>query len=283
MKHTVFTFLFSAKYLVFLVLAGAGVLLLTLRKSGKGSRAAVLAAAFLLLGGVAGLVFPVLARPLGLHPSPMCAVTKLIGVVWLRGFFPPPMVAALIAIVLLSLAGKKLFCGWACPLGAAQELLYLIPGIKKLKNIPFRITNSVRAVLMGVFLAALFAFGIITYDYFNGFEALHWQASLSAGAVALVIAAASLFYYRPYCYLVCPIGLLSWALERFSLLQVRLDKEACSDCKACLDAAPCPSLAPLMEGKTGWLPDCTSCGLCLKECPTEALRFGPPKPSSAYN
>ena len=35
-------------------------------------------------------------------------------------------------ITALSLLGRKFFCGWACPLGAFQELAYLVPAPLKL-------------------------------------------------------------------------------------------------------------------------------------------------------
>jgi len=159
-----------------------------------------------------------------------------------------------------------------------QELLYLIPGIKKLKNLPFWITNTVRAALFAVFLVGLLAFGVMTYDYINGFEMFHWEPTAHLVTVILVIAAASLFYYRPYCYLVCPIGLLSWVLERAALLGVRIDKGRCKDCSACLKLSPCPSIEKLVKGDSPWLPDCTSCGYCVAKCPKRALRFGLPKP-----
>jgi polyferredoxin len=118
-------------------------------------------------------------------------------------------------------------------------------------------------------------YGVYLYEGINAFELLHWElnyfgVSLGIGLLLLV----SLFYYRPYCYLVCPIGLASWVLERFSFVGIRFHQDRCTSCHACLKASPCPALEPLIEGKKGWIADCTSCGLCMIPCPEKALTFG---------
>jgi hypothetical protein len=126
------------KYLVYYALAALGLLFLFRRLTGRWARAAAQLLAFVLLGGVIGLLIPALKNPLGMHPSPMCSLTKLPGFVMQEGFWPPPLVAMLVLILILSLVGKKLFCGWGCPLGALQELCYLIPGLKKVATaVPF--------------------------------------------------------------------------------------------------------------------------------------------------
>ncbi len=267
--------LLSLKFLVYLVLALAGLIILVRGKALKTSRLVALGGSFFLLGGVVGLLVTALKGPLGMHPSPMCALTKLIGFGYLKGTFPVPLVVMLIVIVVLSLVARKLFCGWICPLGALQELLYMIPGVPKLRNLSFRVTNSVRTALFAAYFVGLFGFGIILYEQFsiNGFETLHWQLTLGLGLLLAAIVAGSLFYYRPYCYLVCPIGLMSWVLERFTLLGLRLNRERCTDCRLCAAKAPCPAMEAILDERTV-VPDCTSCGLCIPICPENALSYG---------
>jgi len=277
MTPNFFSLVFSAKHIVFFLLAGAGLAMLVQRKTGKPWRFGALAASFLLLGGVAVLVVPSLSGPLGLHPSPMCNLNKLIAFAWLKGRFPPALVAGLAVMLFLSVIARKLFCGWVCPLGSGQELLYMIPGVKKLGNLPFRASNAVRVLLFLAFLVGLLCFGVITYDSFNGFEALHWKFAPGAIAVGSAILLASLFYYRPYCYLVCPLGLVTWLVEPLAILRVRVDKSACDGCKACLQQVPCPALAELVAHGSGWTADCCSCGLCLSTCPKGAVVFGAEK------
>jgi polyferredoxin len=268
---------FALKYLVYYALVVAGLGLLFSRRVRHWNRHAVLLLAFVLLGGVVVVVVPALDEGLGMHPSPMCSLTRLLEAGILHGVYPQMMLVSLAVILALSVLGKKLFCGWACPLGALQELLYGIPGVKKAPNLPFAFTNWIRTYLFAVCLAGLVFCGSYLYGPINAFELLHWRSGYTEVVLGLgLLGLAALFYYRPYCYLVCPIGWVSWILERFAILRLRFHKDRCSSCHACLEAAPCPSLQALVEERKGWLPDCTSCGLCIPPCPKGALTFGLP-------
>ena len=262
------------KYLLYYLFVAAGLSLLFKGRVRRGIRNFILFAAFVLLGGIVVLLIPSLDRALGMHPSPLCSLGRLMQMAILRGVYPQVLMVSLGVMLVLSLIGKKLFCGWACPLGALQELFYSLHWIKKAPNLPFQLTNWIRTYLFAAFVLGLVLFGVYLYGSINAFELMHWQldyfeVSLGLGLLLLV----SLFYYRPYCYAICPIGLATWVLERFSFLGIRFSKDRCTSCRACLKAAPCPALEPLLEERKGWLPDCTSCGLCVNACPEGALNF----------
>jgi polyferredoxin len=76
---------------------------------------------------------------MGLHPSPVCAITKPFLFLSDGGGVPTIFLTILVFISVFSIAGNKVFCGWACPIGAVQELFNQIPLLKRLKVIlPFR-------------------------------------------------------------------------------------------------------------------------------------------------
>lgn len=278
--------LLSPKFLLFAGFAVAGLLLLRsgrLAQVGRLGRALVLLLCFFLLGGVVGLLVPAWRDSLGLHPSPMCAIGRFLQVLAWQHQFAPFLALNLGVITVLSLLGRKLFCGWACPLGALQELAYLVPAPLKLPALPFRFTNTVRVYFFTVFLVGLVVFEVYVYGGVNAFELLHWENEYAATVLGLGgLLLASWFYFRPYCHLVCPVGLFTWLLEPFAWQRLRVEKQHCRDCGACLKRAPCAALEKMIAGERGLQPDCYSCGLCLKSCPRHALHFDGRRPARGF-
>jgi polyferredoxin len=88
----------------------------------------------------------------------------------------------------------------------------------------------------------------------------------------LTVAFAFLFY-RPFCYLVCPIGLLTNLVEQVGLFRVVLKKPPCNDCGVCTTNSPCPTVPEILKG-SAYRPDCFSCTSCINSCPSKSLEFG---------
>jgi polyferredoxin len=263
---------FSWKYLAILLFAAAGWFLLSRNRAFRRRRLWFQGLAFLLLGGLLGLFVPWAARAFALHPSPVCAVTKGTAFAVFQGGLAVPMAALVAVAVVFTLVGAKAFCGWACPLGAVQELVYNIPGIRKLR-LPFRWTNGVRVAVFLAFLAVLLGWKLIIYDYFNPFESLHWTGLgrvLVWGPIAVFVLA-SLWFFRPFCATLCPLGLVSWLFERASLGRVRVGPD-CNQCGTCLETVHCQALPALIE-RARVTPDCHGCGNCQGQCAMDAIRF----------
>ncbi len=236
-------------------------------------RLVILGVVFSLFGILPALPLGNFVPGMGLHPSPVCAVTKPFLFLSAGGGVPVIFITILAFIAVFSIIGNKLFCGWACPIGAIQELFNELPLNKKFKiTLPFRVTNPIRIAIYLVFLALVLASGTGIYGYFNPFHFLHWRFELYTIMVMLIVLTASLFVFRPFCYLVCPVGLFTWVLEHFSLVKVEVDSHNCKECNICIKRSHCPAVRSILEGmKTR--PDCFACGRCISICPEKALRF----------
>lgn len=252
-------------------LAGMG--LLTKSWVHRNLRSIILGSVFFLFGILPALPLGRFSWGMGMHPSPVCAITKPFLFLSAGGTVPTIFIAILSVIAVFSIIGNKLFCGWACPIGAVQELFNQIHLPKRFKiMLPFRATNPIRIMIFLSFITLVFTTGIGIYGYFNPFHFLHWRFELYAIMVLLIVLTASLFIFRPFCYLVCPIGLFTWILEQFSLVRVKVDKHNCKSCNLCIKKSHCPAVKSILEGEKTH-PDCFACGRCIGICPEKALRF----------
>ncbi|MBC8553098.1 MAG: 4Fe-4S binding protein [Candidatus Brocadiales bacterium] len=239
----------------------------------RNLRSIILGAVFFMFGILPALPLGRFTWGMGMHPSPVCAITKPFLFLSAGREVPVIFITILAFIAVFSIIGNKLFCGWACPIGAIQELFNQVPLNKKFKIIlPFKVTNPIRIMIFIIFITLILAAGIGVYGYFNPFHFLHWGFELYTIMVMLIVLTASLFIFRPFCYLICPVGLFTWILEHFSLVKVKVNSHNCKECNLCIKKSHCPAVSSIIEGK-GSHPDCFACGRCISICPEKALRF----------
>jgi ferredoxin len=227
----------------------------------------------------------------GKSPNPMEGVVKVFKAT--AGLYSTlgPYLLAMAFFLALAVVANKAVCGWGCPFGALEELVYTLPLFRRAKRwqLPLWASNSVRLALFIAFLLVLYGLvggrkGLVLYHYMNPFNLFSQDFSTRSvvyftGAYLLL----SFVFYRPFCRFICPFGLLSWVVERISLTRIRVDRERCIDCRACAKACPLTAARDRLDRKP--LPaDCFACMRCLRVCPTDAihwrLAWGPPSPPS---
>lgn len=194
-------------------------------------------------------------------------------------------------LVFGALSGRFI-CGWLCPFGLVQDLLYKIPFIKKIKNLPgHKVLIWLKyLILLGfVILLPIFAVDIIgqgspwfcKYICPSGtlFGALPLAAQNTGirsalGAlftwkmtILVVLLSLSAAVYRPFCKYLCPLGAIYGACNPVSLYKYRVEAQLCTGCKACQSA--CPADIPVYKKPNS--PECIRCGKCKSACPHKAI------------
>lgn len=179
----------------------------------------------------------------------------------------------------------RIICGFLCPFGLLQELLYMIPSKKLKKNVWTR-----KLSFLKYFILAVFVVGIPLTLYVPGFCKFICPAGTLEGGIPLVLKneslrqmAASLFgwktlllilillsavfIFRSFCRFLCPLGAFYGLFHKFSIFGLKPDKEKCNNCGACI--AHCK-----LDVKEVGDAECIQCGECVKTCSRCALRFG---------
>lgn len=186
----------------------------------------------------------------------------------------------------------RFVCGWLCPFGLVQDLLYKIPFVKKIRNLPGdRWLKLLKYVILVVFviLLPLFVVDIIgqgqpwfcKYICPSGTlmaglplvaanEGLHgaigWLFAWKNLILAVLILL-SIVVYRPFCRYLCPLGAVYGVFNPIAFYRFRIDEEKCTSCKACQRI--CKLDIPVYQKPNS--PECIRCGDCKKTCPHGAI------------
>ncbi len=191
-----------------------------------------------------------------------------------------------------SLLGRTI-CGWLCPFGLVQDLLHRIPVFQKRKRLPFHrilIYGKYAVLLFLVCIGSMFLFGdfarvpaFCKYLCPSG-TLLGALPLLSANellrsqigglffwklGILIVILVLSVKIFRPFCQYLCPLGAIYGWFNRFSLVQIHWEEEACISCGACQKACP----VDLSAHEISRSPECIRCGRCVSACPARCLHL----------
>jgi polyferredoxin len=182
-------------------------------------------------------------------------------------------------------------CGFLCPFGLIQELLYKLPSPKLLKNGLTRKLSLLKYGILALMVLALPLGAFLVYGYGEPFfcKFICPAGTLEGGLplvlfnpafrelagglfflkltllAALVLAAVCVF--RPFCRFICPLGAIYGFCNRLALFGLRIQEENCTYCGTC--AATCK-----MDTRRALDRECIRCGECAGKCPARALRWG---------
>lgn len=187
----------------------------------------------------------------------------------------------------------RFVCGWLCPFGLLQDLLHKIPLFRKRKKLPHHsiLKYGKYVVLFGLviigsaFLFSGFARVPAFCKYLCPSGTFMGAIPLLSGNETLRSQIGGLFYwkfgilvfiillsvkiYRPFCQYLCPLGAIYGWFNRFSLVQIHWEKDACTSCMACQKKCP----VDLPPEKISVSPECIKCGQCIDVCPAGCLSY----------
>lgn len=184
----------------------------------------------------------------------------------------------------------RVVCGFLCPFGWFQELLHKIPS-KKFSTKRLHILTYLKYVILLLFVIVLpmtlvnevgmgdpfFCKYICPAGILEGGIPLSLadpgiRASLGAlftwkSCILLGVVVLSVFFYRPFCKWLCPLGAFYGLCNKISMYRLEVDADKCTACGACsrvckmdVDVFRTPNHA-----------ECIRCGDCMASCPHQAI------------
>ena len=193
-------------------------------------------------------------------------------------------------LLLFGLAAGRWICGWLCPFGWVQDLVYKIPFFKKIRT--FRGDRHLRLIKYAVLAILVILLPLIdslvpyfckylcpSGTLFGAVPLTLSNAGLRAQigplfwwkiGVLIAILLLSLLLSRPFCRYLCPLGAIYGLMNRIALLGLRSEPDKCVHCGKCEPVCPM-GIDPKTQFDSS---ECIRCGRCSRACPTGALKIG---------
>ena len=180
-------------------------------------------------------------------------------------------------------------CGWLCPFGFFQDLLYKIKSVKV--KIPVQLAKFRYFILL--FLVILIPFitqetwfsklcpmgtlqAALPWALWNPVIPVYSEAAVSADSFGLLFAikililifflAAFILSKRPFCRTICPLGVIFGFFNKYSIIRLNVDDKKCKGCDKCVGDCP-------VDLNVGEDPNADTCVRCLKCLKCESVKI----------
>ena len=199
---------------------------------------------------------------------------------------------------LISLFGVifgRFICGFLCPFGLIQDLLFKISFVKKVQKLKGeKFLRLLKFLILAVFVIILPMFVIditgLGKPWFckyicpvgtleGGIPLVLMNENLRAAvgflfkwkvAILVGILLFSIIIYRPFCRYICPLGAIYGVFNKISFVRYSVDDSKCTKCGVC--QKNCKLNIKVYENPNSI--DCIRCGSCKDGCPAKAIKIG---------
>lgn len=185
----------------------------------------------------------------------------------------------------------RMICGWLCPFGLIQELLYKIKTPKLKKNPVTRILSFFKYFVLVFFVfivPIIYAFrdtplpafckyicpagtleggiGLLSNKVNESYFSMLGPLFTWKFIILVSVSVACIFIFRMFCRFICPLGALYGLFNKISVFGVKVDNDKCTFCNRCINRCK-------MDIKYVGDAECISCGECVNVCPTKAITW----------
>lgn len=186
----------------------------------------------------------------------------------------------------------RMVCGWLCPFGMLQDLLYKIRTLKfRLPKWMTYIKYAVLIIIAGIIAwisgepwfcklcpAGILEAGIplVLVDKTGDIRALVGWLFWTKIAIFVIVIAVSIPVKRFFCRVLCPVGAIYSVFNRFSLVHLTIEKEKCKHPKCGVCVKICPMDINVYDNPNQ--KECIRCLECVFKCPNIAVSMNFYKP-----
>ena len=184
-------------------------------------------------------------------------------------------------IMLYGIMLGRWICGFLCPFGLIQDLLFKIRSPKLKKNRVTKVLSYFKYVLLVLFVVVFPIIYAIRNMPLPAFCKYICPSGTIGGAIALLlnpsnsemfemlgplftwkfiltcsIVVTCVFIFRAFCRFICPLGALYGLFNRFAILGIKVESDKCTDCGLCVSKCK-------MDISRVGDHECINCGECI--------------------
>ena len=194
-------------------------------------------------------------------------------------------------LLALGVVFGRAVCGYVCPFGLLQELIYRLPSPKRQLPKPFTYIKYVLLVIFVLMLPALlndqYGIGSPTFCKYicpagtleGGIPILmtHPELRKEPGgifslkmAILVLTIVGCIVCCRFFCKVMCPLGAIYGICNKVSICHVHVEQTKCISCGLCHIICPM-DVDPSKNPKSA---ECIRCGKCASACPKHIIHVG---------